>query len=334
MPWIGEYRRDAVRLHPRRADHDLPRNASKMGGLFLWPAEEPWPFCGESDPATFHRPTVEGFRESTKALMSIESELGLPARSALDQEAAMRVFEEMIAAAPDVTESHNLAYAPIVQLRRDEFPELPWPAGKDLFQLLWCPRVHFWGNNSTLGGQSSGAKIFWRAEASIPNALTVWESSNQHQSLHECVLNPEDILEYPQACYFDSAIDAWLERAYSELNPTEDSEASRRTWWYSYDIATAPGTKLLGHPQWVQNNETPTCRCNRPMNLLLTCASQEDHDSKAWNIEPWRGSIEPHQTFDQFDNPFGFRWGDWSNAYVFYCDVGHPLESRTVVQSS
>ena len=90
------------------------------------------------------------------------------------------------------------SYAPIVQLRRDEFPELPWPASEDLFQLLWCPRIHFWGN-SALGGQSSGAKIVWRTEASIRNPLACWERSNDYQSLNECALNPEEIIEYPQA---------------------------------------------------------------------------------------------------------------------------------------
>ena len=333
MPWIREYRRDAVRLHPRRADRELARNASKMGGMFLWPAEEPWPFCVEADPISMPRPTREDFRKSTEALMAMESELGIPPRAAEDNEFATRMFEGAAAAARGITDQHNIAYSPILQLRRDEFPELPWPAGKDLFQLLWCPRVHFWGNSSYLGGQSSGAKIFWRTEESIHNFLTPWESNSHFHSLHECAVNPEDIFEYPQACYFDSAIEAWLEHAHTELKLAEDSKAGL-SWWYSYDIATAPGTKLLGHPQWIQNEETPMCRCNKPMKLLLTCASQEDPDNKAWNIAPCRESIKTPGTLDQSRNPFGFSWGDWSNAYVFYCDVGHPLEFRTVVQSS
>jgi hypothetical protein len=143
MPWIGDYRRDAVRLHPRRADRDLPRNASKMGGVFLWPAEEPWPFCEEVDPVSMPRPTAEDYWNSTERLMAMGSMLGIPPRAPADKEVTMRLFEEMAAAARGITEQHNAAYLPIIQLRRDEFPELPWPAGTDLFQLLWCPRVHF-----------------------------------------------------------------------------------------------------------------------------------------------------------------------------------------------
>jgi len=121
---------------------------------------------------------------------------------------------------------------------------------------------------------------------------------------------------------------------YSEVNSDTGSNDTKARWWYSYDIATAPGTKLLGHPQWIQNEEIPDCRCGERMKLLLTCASQEDPGSEFWNIEPWRGSTASPQTFDQSHHPFGFSWGDWSNAFVFYCDTGHPLECRTLVQSS
>jgi hypothetical protein len=104
--------------------------------------------------------------------------------------------------------------ARIIQLRRDGFPELPWPDGRDLFQLLWCPRVHFFGNHPPLGGQSSGAKVFWRTEVSIRNPLAVWERSDQ-QLLYECALNPEEILEYSPACEFGPEMDAWLEHSRS-----------------------------------------------------------------------------------------------------------------------
>jgi hypothetical protein len=37
-----------VRLHPRYGD-EPPLDASKLGGTFLWPAEEPWPICPAHD---------------------------------------------------------------------------------------------------------------------------------------------------------------------------------------------------------------------------------------------------------------------------------------------
>src|SRR5262249_11478631 len=37
--------RTAVLLHPRRGE--APADASKIGGLFLWPEDEEWPTCAE-----------------------------------------------------------------------------------------------------------------------------------------------------------------------------------------------------------------------------------------------------------------------------------------------
>ena len=36
----------AARLHPRFSDEPKP-DESKLGGRFLWPADEPWPTCDE-----------------------------------------------------------------------------------------------------------------------------------------------------------------------------------------------------------------------------------------------------------------------------------------------
>jgi hypothetical protein len=35
-----------------------------------------------------------------------------------------------------------LHLVPALQLRAEEFPEVGFPAGKDLLQVLWCPREH------------------------------------------------------------------------------------------------------------------------------------------------------------------------------------------------
>jgi hypothetical protein len=63
----------ALRFRPRRVDHHLPPNASKMGGVFLWPADEPWPFCREGDPvAGTSYPTRDEFLEKVRAVKLAE----------------------------------------------------------------------------------------------------------------------------------------------------------------------------------------------------------------------------------------------------------------------
>jgi uncharacterized protein (TIGR02996 family) len=45
VPDLIPYARRTTRLHPHRAVGRLPEWASKIGGRFLWPTEEPWPTC-------------------------------------------------------------------------------------------------------------------------------------------------------------------------------------------------------------------------------------------------------------------------------------------------
>lgn len=64
FPELRSYARTAVRLHPRQGK--APQDASKMGGLFLWPKEEPWPHC-ERDRVPF-TPVLQIRREDVASL--------------------------------------------------------------------------------------------------------------------------------------------------------------------------------------------------------------------------------------------------------------------------
>jgi hypothetical protein len=45
VPELLPFARTTFRLHPHRIEERLPAEESKIGGLFLWPAAEPWPVC-------------------------------------------------------------------------------------------------------------------------------------------------------------------------------------------------------------------------------------------------------------------------------------------------
>ncbi|MFD4923189.1 hypothetical protein ACFWNE_18055 [Streptomyces goshikiensis] len=51
----------------------------------------------------------------------------------------------------------------VVQVHRDA-PGGWWPEGKDVFQLLWCPNVH-WDPPAPQADASSVAEICWRNSA-------------------------------------------------------------------------------------------------------------------------------------------------------------------------
>jgi hypothetical protein len=369
MPAIAPYRRKAIRLHPSRSAAPLATNASKMGGIFHWPANEPWPYCRESDPPPDRSNlTLDRVAESVQAIklgerlarenrigppppgsrnpeewkkwnrdaaefLKNERAKGLPELSEADMAKAEQQLSEMERSFDDMSRPHNTPYQTLVQLRRDEFPELPWPVGSDLFQLLWCPRVHLWGNSLELNSkQSNGARIIWRKESSARAVMPVQSPHPARLPVHECSLQPEDIVEYPQAVETVAEIEAAipkLQNWFDALQPRKGNDPGAE-WRYSYDIAVSPGTKLLGYAQWIQAEEIPTCGCGREMKLLITCASQETMSDGVWESV----SAEKGRAREEHTHPFGFEWGDWSNAYVFYCATGHRLNTTTIVQSS
>src|SRR5262249_40441848 len=55
FPELASQAKTTIRLHPRRlaVDELLPLDASKMGGEFFWPSDEPWGVC-----PTHHLPWV------------------------------------------------------------------------------------------------------------------------------------------------------------------------------------------------------------------------------------------------------------------------------------
>ena len=88
FPELRPYRREAVRLHPRKGAPSC--RDSSVGGPLLWPAEEQWPVCADAEcPGGAGTPLV-----------------------------------------------------PIVQVHQAHAPGIPYPPGRDLLQVLWCPFDH------------------------------------------------------------------------------------------------------------------------------------------------------------------------------------------------
>lgn len=277
---------------------------------------------------------AEAMNRQSEQLYARERAKGLPKLTAAELAEAKVDFAREKDMHAKLRLPHNTPYAPILQLRRDDFPELPWPAGKDLFQLLWCPRVHFEGNGmhdpSETPTQTPGFVAKWRTERLVVKALPAMPKLEQ--PFQECSFQPEDIAEYPQADEFDReqiephlrTLAPWLARV-----PHKGEHVPDPWWRYSHDVAVAPGTKLLGYPQWIQDDDTPECEsCGERMRLLLTCASQEDVDNPVWS------AARLHASRDKYENPHGMQWGDVGNAYLFYCVRCKPLRLKSVVQSS
>lgn len=155
-----------VRLHPRLAV--LAPNASKIGGMILWPSGEKWPYCAQPS-----------FSEA------FLREYGGP---------ELEVF----------TARHNCHFEALLQLRKDEYPAIAFPQGTDLMQVLFCPHQHL----DVECDVEPAYRVFWRREAEVSGALAAAPQIPDfpgRRPIRECRFGPSSALhpeKYPDYAEF------------------------------------------------------------------------------------------------------------------------------------
>ncbi len=209
------------------------------------------------------------------------------------------------------------ALIPILQLLKHDFPELDFPKGRDVFQLLWCPERHDdfdWG---------PVAEVFWRASQDIDvvaqplDLLDIVNSENEMLVPYECELNPERIVE------FDTSSDAYeiIEQLETEsLEPVDYQPI-------------APGCKIGGYPDFAQDPYYPPCEVSgQPMEHLLSIA---DHEFDGSSYRRWM-TKEDWPRRDENDpsicEPTGIIIGGGGYFHVFTSRQMSPDIVKTVHQ--
>ncbi len=288
LPELQGKAKTTVRLHPRPGE--APVDASKIGGMFLWPKNEPWPIC-----------PIHG----------------------------------------------NIPYTTALQLRKEDVPELGFPPGTDLFQLLWCPESHdeddmYCPKPAVYWRKRSGVK---RARASAPPPAPV----RYGYFPQPCVVYPERFVEYPDPFEFNPIEWGYGEdERYPELEaavrvvqalPVPDSlhHASGPSDLYQLCLSTTEGTKVGGYPDWVQDAHYPRCGCGAEMEHLLSFGSWE------WSGNNW-GRWVPIEDRPVLDADFrdqspvhsahGCMFGDAGCMYVFVCRKHREPHIRASMQCS
>jgi len=330
--WLREKRSKVIRLHPRQVASSLPASASKMGWPFLWPKEEPWPVCNAKivpvHIASYER-SLERSRDET-SIAELAQLLGHSIEAT--RETAERNRANTVKILQEGRNGHHQSYLPVLQLRRDDFPEIPFRRGEDIFQLLWCPTFH-WVE------EGPGHLIVWRNEQEVGNPRTDPIPEGTYGGVSECSLDPERITDLPS--YFELRDDHG-----TEMDSIFDS-------WSAYDAehGPAPGTKLFGCAEWVQGPEIPVCAaCGGEMKLLVTVSSTEcDQQKKRWlaiedrdglehTMDELHTSDDPRTRVARFHQwqamevPHGLMIGDGGNAFLFYCPSCPEQPMASVVQ--
>jgi hypothetical protein len=139
----------------------------------------------------------------------------------------------------------------------------------------------------------------------------------------QCVVHPEPVVEYPDR----DDLPAGLAERVRQWDQQHDG-------LYSAALSRAPGTKVGGHPSWIQSPQWPQCGCGRRMQHLLTIASGEFDERGRWlpledRSDPTGTAPQPYAGPDPW--PPGIMLGDVGSLYLFTCTAcaERPLAGTT-----
>lgn len=265
VPGLSDLVRTAVRLHPRPGDPGP--DESHFGGPLLWPADEPWPGC----PITWP-PEPEASDDAWAAGHQLDQPI--PA---------------MVSAA---------------QFFRDDFPELPFPEGTDLLQVLFCPTEHtsrhYWG---------PAIRLVWRDSTQITEIADPLPTPDGAQAGYlpaPCVFEPCMTEELPRVRELPDDVRTAMGLGEADVDDFEGwpsiEQYSKIGGWTAWD-ASSPQELGCGD-------------CGALMRQTLAFATEE-HDGACGCEIP-------------ADEPAGWTLGRQGVLNVFTCpeDVAHPFKVR------
>jgi hypothetical protein len=271
IPGLAALARTATRLHPRPGAPTA--RDSHFGGPLLWPAGEPWPHCDGRLPTSSGRP-----------------EEGWTPEHALDEPVAL---------------------AGAAQFFRRDFPELPFPGGTDVLQVLLCPNEHERRCEGAGYYHGPGVQLVWRAaqdvtETGPPPPPAVAEAGFLPRP---CVLAPCRFTEYPTLHELPDPIRSTL--SFVDEDGFADDDADEH--W----TPVAQGSKVGGWAFWWQSEpgQLDCAECGAGLRLLLSLHTYE-HQDELCSCPP--GPLDA----------VGWEFGRQGALNVFTCpaDVTHPFQ--------
>ncbi len=290
-PRIAATARVAVRLHPQRTSMPLPVTASKIGGRIAWPIADPWPVCRD--------------HEYAMEVRSIHS-------------------RQLVTVGPD-DPRHTGIVLPVLQLRRADVPELPFPGDTDLFQMLWCSRLH----DDDVQPRIS---LRWRRETDLGSLRSVFPAPMSDAAhlgpglddllipRYECFVQPDRVIDY-------------LSPVELEEMESLDQDVLTDVWRVNNEggVLAYPGTKVGGYPAWDQGPVQMTCPQGHPMCYLMTFGSDEPLDQMVSSPEEQEALKQGHADTQALTEPTGMTFGRFGSMFVFYCPVcaDHPAACDT-----
>ncbi|MBR7831228.1 hypothetical protein KDK95_33285 [Actinospica sp. MGRD01-02] len=342
FPELLDYARTAVRLHPRPGTPS--GRSSNVGGPMLWPTGEPWPTCTAEHTIEVERLVLLSDAEAAERHAQLNERFEAMLARIADHLPESRLAQlretheqNMVANPPTAHEirmttgggifTEPVVMAPVVQFFRRDAPELPFPDGTELLQILWCPGEHL----GKLGPQPIAR---WRTAAELDTAEEVFPELNHvawdFWRITPCEVHPEPLAEFPPICNAGpnnrrtelfGILPTDLEQRLRERDEAQTDEND-----HYFRLVEAPGWKLGG---WDISTPEPdhlrTCPCGASMRPLLHVADGEALDHWAPNAEPDFPWGDPTQWRDQ--EPTGVSIGRNGLYWILACatDPAHEL---------
>ncbi|GAA4910665.1 hypothetical protein LX16_2678 [Stackebrandtia albiflava] len=262
-PFLAAYRRTAVRLHPRPGNPGV--TDSSVGGPLLWPADEPWPVCEDTDHDETPYATIADVRRERLLIATRNLEQARGGDGAAHHEAFLALRRSSRARVP---EGSGGGFIGVAQLFARDVPDLPRPAGTDLLQVLWCPYTH------EREEYLPSVRLVWRDSAAVTTPIedpspTVWAGEPGYVP-ESCVVHPEPVPEYPLAMWAGTPT----------LDGLED---------YDDEWAVTHGWKVGGWGGYCgyTDIDLPECGCGAVTEPLLTVGNGEwsTHDGRWRPVE-------------------------------------------------
>ncbi|WP_406397222.1 DUF1963 domain-containing protein [Streptomyces uncialis] len=156
---------------------------------------------------------------------------------------------------------------PVVQLFARDVPELRFPEGKDVLQVVWCPLIHPDELDVALPA------LHWRDEAEARAAGVLRDVPQPPGGEYEldfmprpaCTLTPTVVVDYP-----DKDLPG-------ELLPYVVEFEEKYGSFYN-EVACVSRNKVGGYPAWTQPPDWPYCDEGHRMEHLLSVTGEEHLD--------------------------------------------------------
>ncbi|MGW0882231.1 hypothetical protein [Streptomyces sp. NPDC002671] len=317
FPELAPLARSAVRLHPRAG---VPGVAdSSVGGSLLWPADEPWPTCPEHA-GPWHRGVApDDVHVGRRVLREAWARPRAEGADLLTEEE--RRLVDLGTKDRRIAQDGPVPMVPVAQIRAADVPDLPWPEGMDLLQVLWCafdhPEDHY----------VPRVALRWRRAADVVDPLATPPRpaviGSDDYLPAPCVLHPETVIEYPAPHELPEELADRIEE-WDEAREEEDGESAI---CYQLDLAVAPGWKLGGHAPWSFSDPFPMAcaECGSGVRPLITIDGTEwDGGSRSWRPVEDAGYSGYHFLGPALDTQITIGRSYSLQVYVCEASYAHP----------